>query len=308
MEAIRVFCPATIANLSCGFDVLGLCLDGVGDFMEVRRTPELGLRIDAIFGAELTTDPLQNVATVAAQSLLNAYGPIDFGLAFTIDKRIRAGSGIGSSSASSAGAVYAVNALLGHPFSPLQLIDFAMDGEAAATGNRHADNVAPALLGGATLVRSTEPLDVIGMPSIPELTAVIVHPHISIRTADARAVLPTEIPLKAAVQQWGNVGALVAALYRQDLDLLGRSLNDVIVEPHRKALIPDFDRITQNLRQAGALGAGISGSGPSVFGLFASAKSAEKALTLLQLDQVHWRIPQADLHLCPIRSEGVSAV
>ncbi|HLN94021.1 MAG TPA: homoserine kinase, partial [Flavobacterium sp.] len=234
--SLRLFAPATIANLSCGFDVLGLCLDGIGDEMVIRKTEEKGVRIVKIEGADLPMKADRNVAGVAAMALLEALRS-DAGFEIEIYKKIKAGSGIGSSAASSAGAVFGVNELLGRPFSRKELVQFAMEGEKLASGTAHADNVAPALLGGVTLIRSTMPLDIIRIESPDELFATVIHPQIELKTSDARSVLKNNVALKSAITQWGNVGGLVAGLYTHDYDLIGRSLHDDIVEPVRSVLI-----------------------------------------------------------------------
>lgn len=280
METIRVFAPATVANVSCGFDVLGFCLDQIGDEIIVRKTTQPGVRITKIEGQKLPLNTKENVAGVAVESLLKAH-PSEVGFEIEIIKGIKAGSGIGSSAASSAGAVFAVNALLGEPFSRKDLIKFAMEGEKLASGTAHADNVSPALLGGFTLVRCGKSPDVISLPSPKELYATIIHPKIELRTADARSVLKQTITLDKGIQQWGNLAALVSALYTSDYDLMSRSLVDVIIEPERSVLIPHFKEMKQAAMLAGALGSGISGSGPSVFTLSkgeATAQKVEQAL------------------------------
>ncbi|UOK42023.1 MULTISPECIES: homoserine kinase [Flavobacterium] len=273
MESIRIFSPATVANLSCGFDVLGLCLDTIGDEMIVRKSNKKGIRITKITGADLPLEIDKNVAGVAALALVNTY-ETDFGFEIEIHKKIKAGSGIGSSAASAAGAVFGINKLLGEPFSGNELIYYAMKGEALASGNEHADNVAPALLGGFTLVRGYDPLDVIKIKSPEELYVTILHPHIELKTSEMRAILKPEIKLKNAIRQWGNVGGLVAGLYTNDYDLIGRSLTDYIVEPLRSKFIPGFDQAKKTAIENGALGAGISGSGPSIFTLNKGLKNA----------------------------------
>lgn len=266
MEQIKLFCPATIANLSCGFDVLGTCLETVGDEMIVRKSKQKGVRITKIDGANLPLETEKNVAGVAALSLLKDVDAA-FGFEIEIYKKIKAGSGIGSSAASAAGAVFGVNALLGAPFTRKELVKYAMAGEVLASGSAHADNVAPALCGGFTLVRSNDPLDIIRIESPTELYATVVHPQIELKTSAMRAVLQPTVPLKSAIRQWGNVGALIAGLYSSDYELIGRSLHDEIVEPLRSPFIPQFDLVKQLALQHGALGAGISGSGPSIFAL-----------------------------------------
>ncbi len=303
MKSIRVFCPGTIANVSCGFDVLGLSLAGVGDYMTVTQTTIKGITISEILGQDLPMETTQNVAGVAGLALLEALGS-DAGFDIKIDKRIKAGSGIGSSAASSAGAVWAINHLLGDPFTTKELIPFAMEGERLASGVAHADNVAPALLGGFTLVRSTDPLDVISLPSPSALYATVIHPQIEIKTADSRRILKSNLSLKDAITQWGNVGGLVAGLYREDYELIGRSLQDVVIEPVRSILIPGFNEIKVAALNAGALGGGISGSGPSVFALSKGKDKALKVADAIRLAYEPFGI-SFDIHISNINEKGV---
>ena len=265
-DSIKIFCPATIANISCGFDVLGLALSAIGDEMVIRKVPSPGLTITKITGLDLPKEIHQNVAGVAGLAFMEA-SEYKGGFEIEIHKKIKAGSGIGSSAASAAGAVWGMNFLLDEPFSQHQLVQFAMAGEKLASGVAHADNVAPAIYGGFTLVRSTDPLDVIPIHVPKELYASIIHPHIEIKTSDSRKILKTSISLADGIKQWGNVGALVAGLYQEDYDLISRSLVDHIVEPIRSILIPGFDEVKKEALNAGALGCGISGSGPSIFAL-----------------------------------------
>jgi homoserine kinase len=303
MNEIKIFCPATIANLNCGFDVLGLCLEGIGDEMIFRKTTEKGITISKITGADLPLETNKNVAGVAALAIYNTINP-DFGIEIEIHKKIKAGSGIGSSSASAAGAVFGVNELLGKPYSKNQLVDFAMKGEAIASGSEHADNVAPCLLGGFTLVRGYNPLDVIRIDSPSELFAVVLHPHIEVKTSDSRAVLKPEISLKSAITQWGNLGGFIAGLYTNDYNLLGRSLQDVVIEPLRKHLIPNFDLVKNNALQNGALGAGISGAGPSIFALCKGQETAEKVAYAMSNSYQETGI-EFDMHISKINPNGV---
>ena len=303
MKSIRVFCPGTIANVSCGFDVLGLSLAGVGDYMTVTQTAIKGITISEILGQDLPMETTQNVAGVAGLALLEALGS-DAGFDIKIDKRIKAGSGIGSSAASSAGAVWAINHLLGDPFTTKELIPFAMEGERLASGVAHADNVAPALLGGFTLVRSTDPLDVISLPSPSALYATVIHPQIEIKTADSRRILKSNLSLKDAITQWGNVGGLVAGLYREDYELIGRSLQDVVIEPVRSILIPGFNEIKEAALNAGALGGGISGSGPSVFALTKGKDKALKVADAMRQAYEPFGI-SFDIHISNINEKGV---
>ncbi|MBT8185566.1 MAG: homoserine kinase, partial [Eudoraea sp.] len=278
MKAISIFSPATVANISCGFDVLGLALEAVGDTMKISRVPEKGIRIDKITGQDLPLDATKNVAGVAGLAFLEASG-YSGGFRIEINKNIKAGSGIGSSAASAAGTVWAMNELLQRPFSLLQLVEFAMKGEEMASGVAHADNVAPALFGGFTLVRSYNPLDIIRINTPKELFATVIHPQIEVKTSDSRKILKTTITLKDGIKQWGNVGGLIAGLYEEDYELIGRSLVDHIVEPIRSMLIPGFDQVKINAMKSGALGCGISGSGPSIFALSKGRETAEKVAT-----------------------------
>ena len=266
MNYIKIFAPATVANVSCGFDSLGFAVDAVGDEMTFTKTNKKGVEITNITGADLTYNIDENVASAVTKKMLNTANA-DFGIALTIHKGFSPGSGLGSSAASAAGAAFGANQLLGEIYSDLELTKFAMFGEKVACGSAIADNVAAAIFGGFILVRSYEPLEIIKLPVPSELRVVAIHPQISIKTKDARAVLPTEIALKDAVTQWANVGGLISGLYTDNYNLISNSLVDIIAEPARKSLIPFFDDIKNSATKAGALGAGISGSGPTVFAL-----------------------------------------
>lgn len=303
MDSIKIFSPATIANVSCGFDVLGLCLDNVGDEMTIGKTDAPGITIKEIIGANLPLAAEKNVAGVAALALLEHLQP-EHGFEITIDKRIKAGSGIGSSAASAAGAVFAINHLLGSPLSAKELVPFAMQGEKLASGSAHADNVAPALLGGFTLIRSYEPLDIIKIDAPEELYATVIHPQIELKTMDARSILKNNIPLKKAIIQCGNLAGLISGLYTKDYGLIGRSLHDELVEPVRYILIPKFNDIKAAAMQAGALGGGISGSGPSVFALSRGEETAQKAGQAMVAVLNGTGIPY-ELHVSPINPTGI---
>jgi homoserine kinase len=306
MKEIKIFCPATIANLSCGFDVLGLCLATAGDEMIIRKSDIKGVRITKIVGADLPLETENNVAGVAALAMLETV-ETEFGFEIEIYKHIKAGSGIGSSAASAAGAVFGINELLGQPFSRKVLVQFAMQGEKLASGNAHADNVAPALLGGFTLVRSYNPLDIIKIESPSELYATVVHPQIELKTSDARSVLKQTVSLKSAIMQWGNVGGLVAGLYTQDYELIGRSLHDEIIEPLRSVLIPGFDLIKKTAMENGALGSGISGSGPSIFALSKGKATADKVAKAMSAVYEEMDLPY-EIHVSKVNDEGMKII
>ncbi|MRX65442.1 homoserine kinase [Maribacter luteus] len=306
MEELRVFCPATIANISCGFDVLGVALDSVGDEMVIRKTPKKGIFITKLEGQDLPMETERNVAGVAGLALLNE-SDYDGGFEIEIYKNIKAGSGIGSSAASSTGAVWAMNQLLGKPFTTSKLVEFAMEGERLASGVAHADNVAPALFGGFTLVRSYEPLDIIPINSPSELFATVIHPQIEIKTSDSRKILKTHITLKEGIKQWGNLGGLIAGLFTEDYDLIGRSLEDHIVEPIRSILIPGFNDVKKGALASGALGCGISGSGPSIFAFSKGEATAKKVA--LSMKEVYEKIGiDHDVHISKINTEGIKEI
>lgn len=306
MENIKIFCPATVANLSCGFDVLGLCLDTVGDEMIIYKSPIKGIRITKIIGANLPLEVGKNVAGIAAKALLKELD-LDYGFDIEIHKKIKAGSGIGSSAASAAGAVFGINELLGKPFTRKELVYFAMKGEALASGSEHADNVAPALLGGFTLIRGYNPLDIIRIESPNDLFVTVVHPQIELKTATMRAVLTPEVSLKSAITQWGNIGGFIAGLYTNDYGLISRSLHDEIVEPLRSKYIPNFDNVKKTALENGALGVGISGSGPSIFTLNKGLDIAQKVASAIENIFSLTTIP-FDIHISKINPEGIRII
>lgn len=277
--AITILSPATVANVVCGFDVLGFALDGPFDKMLIRKIVGKGVTIINKDDYNLPTEPTKNVIGMAVLALLDEV-PEDIGFIVESTKIIKPGSGIGSSGASAAGAVVGANHLLNNRFSKEELVRFAMCGEEVASGSKHADNIAPCIYGGITLIRSLNPLDIISIPA-PPLFVTILHPQIEVKTSDSRGILKKQILLKDAVTQWGNVAGLIAGFMKNDYDLIGRSLVDVIVEPIRSILIPCFDEVKMKSIEAGALGGGISGSGPSMFMLSkdeASAKAVEEAI------------------------------
>jgi homoserine kinase len=269
---ITVHAPATVANMVCGFDVLGFAVEAPFDIMKLRLRSEPGILIQNDDEFNLPTDPEKNVAGAALQAMLDELEP-GTGFELIIKKQIKPGSGVGSSAASSAGAVVAANHALGNRFSSEDLVRFAMNGEKLASGVKHADNIAPCIYGGVTLIRSIFPLDIVAITP-PDLFVTIVHPQIEVRTSDARSILKQQVLLKDAIRQWGNIAGLVSGLLKQDYELISRSLEDVIIEPVRSILIPGFDEIKKVSKEAGALGGGISGSGPSIFMLSKAQSTA----------------------------------
>jgi homoserine kinase len=312
MKTVKIFAPATIANLGCGFDVAGMAIDSTGDVLRIEIEPGSGLSIENASGVALPTDIEENVTTPAVRALLNAYvnerGGSDQRVHIAILKKILPGSGIGSSAASSAGAVYGLNELLGRPFSPRRLVEFAMEGESLIGGGaRHADNVAPAILGGVVLIRGYEPLDIVQLPVPGNFYASVVRPHITVTTREGRGVLPREIPLKTAVTQWGNVGGLVAGLALGDIALVGRSMKDVVAEPVRKRFIPGYDELKAALFDAGAAGANIAGSGPAVFAVCDSADCADAICEVMARHFERLDIP-ADVYSSKISNRGTRII
>jgi homoserine kinase len=279
---VAVFAPASISNLGSGFDVLGLALEEPGDIVVASRRKEPGLHFSVRCGnGEVPTDVSRNVAAHVAQIMLDDVRP-SFGVTMVLHKRMPVGSGLGSSAASSVAAVVAVNHLLSRRLPKQGLLQFAIEGERMVTGAAHADNVAPSLFGGACLVRSYDPLDVVSLPVRNTVRWVVIHPHIVIRTADARRVLPAAVSLRDATRQWGNVSGLTAGLARGDAALIGKCVEDVIVEPARAHLIPGFQDIKGSALDAGATGCSISGSGPSVFAVTASAAIARRVAAAMR--------------------------
>ena len=299
---VKVSAPGTIANLVCGFDILGLCLNEPHDIMEVQLLDEKKIIIHSADGYPLPMDPSQNTSGAPLIEMINKLDG-NIGFEVTIHKKIKPGSGIGSSAASAAGAAVAANYLLGNVFSKVDLVRFAMFGEKLASGVKHADNVAPCIYGGITLIRSIHPLDIVVIP-VPELYVTVVHPQIEVRTKDARQILRKEVLLKDAIKQWGNIAGLVAGFMKNDLDLVGRSLEDVIIEPVRSILIPGFDEVKKRCKEAGALGGGISGSGPSLFMLSKEKTTAIRVENVMK--EIYERIGLAyHSYVTTINMEGV---
>ncbi|WP_282122470.1 homoserine kinase [Algibacter mikhailovii] len=303
MNEIKIFSPATVANVTCGFDVLGFCLDSVGDEMVIRKIEQKGIFISHIEGFDLPYNAALNVAGVSALAMYEAID-VDFGFEIEIYKNIKPGSGIGSSAASAVGSVFGMNELIGRPFNKTQLTEFAIKGEALASKCEHADNLAPALFGGFTLVKSVAPLKILNIPSPEDLYATIIHPQIEIKTSESRAILPSNIPLIKAIEQWANLGSLVHGLHTNDYELISDSLNDVVIEPYRSQLIPEFNAVKEAALTAGALGVGISGSGPSIFSLSKGQSTADNIKVAMQNVYSKTDI-DFDIHVSKINTEGV---
>ncbi len=306
MNEIKIFSPATVANVACGYDVLGFCLDAVGDEMLIRKVDKKGIRITKIEGFELPFKTELNVAGVSALEMYEALQP-DCGFEIEIYKNIKPGSGIGSSAASAVGSVFGMNALLGKPFNKTELTQFAMKGEALASKCEHADNLAPALFGGFTLVKSLSPLEILEIPSPDNLYATIIHPQIEIKTVDSRAILPKEVKLQEAIVQWANFGSLIHSLHTNNYQLMKSSLHDAIIEPHRSKLIPFYKEVKQAALNAGALGTNISGSGPSIFSLCKGIETATLVSDAIKKVYLSTGI-KFDIHISKINIEGIKVL
>lgn len=306
MDEIKIFSPATVANVACGFDVLAFCLDGVGDEMVIRKVDKRGVKITKIEGFDLPFETELNVAGVSALAMYNTM-ETDYGFEIEIYKKVKPGSGIGSSAASSAGSVFGMNELLGRPFNKTELTQFAIKGEAVANGCDVADNVAAALFGGFTLVKSLSPLKILKIPSPDNLFATIIHPQIEIKTSESRAILPKQVDLQDAITQWANVGSLIHSLHTNNYELMKESLHDVVVEPHRSKLIPYYHEVKKAALDAEALGGCISGSGPSIFSLCEGMKSANQVKEAIKNVYSKTGI-DFDIHVSRINPKGIKVI
>ena len=302
---IKVFAPASVANVACGFDVLGFALEHPGDEIIVRFSDSKGLKITKITGGKLPYEVEKNTAGYAALTLLEHLGESGRGIEMEIHKKMPFGSGLGSSAASAAGAVVAINELLRRPLEKRDLLKFAVLGESIASGSIHADNVAPSLLGGFTLVRDSETLDVHRIHTPRGLYATVVYPKVEVLTKEARAMLKTEVPLKDMVKQSANLGAFILGMFNSDFGLIQRSLKDLIIEPQRAQLIPHFYAVKDAAYTEGVLGCSISGSGPSVFALSENSLTAERAGLAMQRIYEKNKIP-CELYISPINMEGTT--
>ncbi|MDB5001223.1 MAG: homoserine kinase [Mucilaginibacter sp.] len=282
--SVSVFAPATVANVVCGFDVLGFAVNEPGDEVIMRITDKPGITISKITGDDgrLPLNPAKNTVSVSVQHYLQSIDRTDIGLDIELHKKMPIGSGLGSSSASTVAGLFAIKTLLDDDTDPSTLLPFAMKGEEMACGHGHADNVAPALLGGFVLIRSYDPLDVVRLPHPPGLWCAIVFPDVDVPTREARQIIRNKILMKDAVTQWGNIAGLVSGLFMQDIDLIGRSMKDVLVEPVRSMLIPDFYVMREMAMEMGAVSFGISGSGPSVFAFTRNEETAKRITHKLQ--------------------------
>lgn len=301
---VRVFAPASVANIGVGYDILGFALENPGDEVVARFSSGKGVKISQITGTDrLPYSSDKNTAAFSAQALLNFLGKPEVGIELDIHKKMPFGSGLGSSAASAVAGVFAVNTLLGNPLTKEEILHFAVLGEQLADGSYHADNVAPSLLGGIVLIRDNTTLDITSLPVPADLVAAVVYPEVEILTRDSRNILSPEVSLRQCVAQTGNVAAFVAGLYRSDYELIGRSLTDHIIEGQRAVLIPHFYEIKQKAIELGSLGCSISGAGPSVFALFRGEPPAEQGSDAMRKIFERHGIP-ATTYICKINTRG----
>ncbi|HYF69720.1 MAG TPA: homoserine kinase [Ohtaekwangia sp.] len=309
MKRIRASAPATVANVSCGFDIFGFAVESPADEVVVTLTDKPGVvTISKIFGDEgrLPLDASKNTSGVGVQAYLKQIDST-FGADIILHKNLPLGSGMGSSAASSAAALVAINHLHDNRLERKDLLPFAMEAERVACGSAHADNVAPALLGGFVLIRGYQPLDVATIPTPEGLYCTLVHPHLELKTEDSRRVLKPTIPIRDAITQWGNIAGLVVGLMKPDFGLISRSLHDVVAEPIRAVLIPGFDAMKATAIEAGALGCGISGSGPTIFTLSNDPAIAEKVGVLLQEQFSGFKL-KSDVFVSRINTAGAKVI
>jgi homoserine kinase len=306
MKEIKIFSPASIANLSCGFDILGVCLNDIGDEIVVRKTKEKGIKILKVTGQKLTLDVNKNVAGVSALALLKETN-VDCGFEIEIHKGIKPGSGIGSSAASSAGSVFAINQLIGKPYSSKELIKFALEGEKIASGAAHADNVSAVLLGGFVFVRDSLNFDIFKLNNPIDLAFTILHPQIEVKTSESRALVQRPVTLDKLITQSANLGAFISGLYKEDYNLISRSIKDVVIEPIRSILIPEFEKLKEISLSNNALGFGISGSGPSVFAMSKGLVNAKKIGNLLKENYRELGF-SFDIHTSTVNEKGIQII
>ncbi|HEX2962997.1 MAG TPA: homoserine kinase [Ignavibacteriales bacterium] len=302
-KEVRVFAPASVSNVACGFDVMGFAIDYPGDEVVLRLTDKPGVRITKITGdgGKLPLNPEENTAG-APVIAIRSYAGFNGGIEIEIHKKMPLGSGLGSSAASAVAAAFAADKLLELNLSKEKLLEFAIMGERIASGAVHADNVAPGLYGGFILIRGYNPPDIVEIPVPENLFCTVLHPDIEINTKESRRLLPKQVSLEDAKVQWGNAAGLIAGLMKSDYGLISRSLQDVIIEPARKSTIPCYENIKRAALDAGALGCNISGSGPSIFALSDSLETAQMAGMKMRL-ALHENI-EGEIYVSRINRQG----
>ena len=304
MKSVTVFAPATVANVACGFDIFGFAVNEPGDVAKVTLRENPGVEITRITGddGKLPKAAEKNTAGFAALRYLETIKSQQ-GVSIELHKKMPLSSGLGSSAASAVAVLFAINTLFDNRLTKSELLSIALQSEKLACGAAHADNAAPALFGGFLLIRENNPPDIVELPVPENLYCTIIHPEIEINTADARNILSPNVPLKDAVKQWANTAGLVAGLYRKDLTLISRSMNDYIIEPQRAKLIPHFYEMKKAALDRGALGCSISGSGPSLFALSNSQEIAQKIAGSMSAVLANYKICN-QIYISTINTEG----
>lgn len=307
-KSVKAFAPATVANVCCGFDILGFPMDAPADEVTITLKDEPGIVVSKITGdgGKLPLEANRNTASVAVQSYLNQLGK-NIGLTIELHKGLPLGSGMGSSAASGVAALVAINELMGNPLTRKELVPHAMEAERVACGSAHADNVAPSLLGGFVLIRNYQPLDVVAIPTPDNLYCTLVHPHLELKTEDSRKVLKQSLSLKDAIAQSGNVAGLILGLMTNDFELIGRSLVDKIAEPIRSVFIPGFDDVRNAVKAAGGIGSGISGSGPTLFALSNTQELANKLGEIMSQQFLKYKLA-SDVFVSKVNQKGAGTM
>ncbi len=305
-NSVKIFAPATVSNVGPGFDMMGFALEKPGDILIIKPNSRKIFRIYNNSHTVLPEDPKENIATIALGAMLSKLGTSQ-GFDLHFEKKIKPGSGIGSSAASCTAAVFGANALLNYPFTPMELIPFALEGEKVASGSLHADNIAPAMLGGFVLIRSYNPLDIISLPPPENITCAVIHPEIEIKTSESRKMIPEVISMKKAIKQCGNLAGIISGITLSDNELIFRSLFDEFAEPHRSPHIPGYIQLKNELLAKISCGCNISGSGPSIFTLTGSLEDAEKAISLMKNAYKNLRIDY-DVYISKISDTGTRII
>jgi homoserine kinase len=314
VKSITAFAPATVANVAVGFDILGFAIESVGDVVTVSIADDTSVRIKQILNETGVSDPLEapldadrNAATVGLIKLREDLR-LDFGFQVVLRKGIAVGSGMGGSAASAVGGLVAANSLLEVPLPREALLKYALLGEQAASGANHPDNIAPCLLGGMTLVLSADPFRYVSLPVPKEILAVIVHPRLRVDTRNARSILKADVPLADYVRQSSALGGFISGCFRSDIDLIRQSFNDFLIEPQRAPLIPGFAEVKAAALEQGALGASISGSGPTVFALVTSEGAAAQVRDAMEHVFRAHSLADVDSWISPISRQGARII
>ena len=309
LKSVTAFAPGSVGNAGIGFDIMGFAVTGIGDKVTVELSDENSYKIKLTgkYGNLIPEERNKNTAGVAIDAFLRSTGKQDLKLKITLEKNMPLGSGLGSSASSAAAAVFAINELTGSILTTKKLIPFAMKGEEISCGTAHADNVAPSLLGGFILIRSNDPLDIIKIPVPKDLFCAVVHPHYELLTSTSRSVVKKEINLSVAIQQNANTSAFISSLFLADYDLMKKSFVELFAEPYRSKLIPGYNNVKISAMNAGAIGCGISGSGPSVIALCRGEEDAKRISAFIDEEFSKVNL-DSDIIVSPVDAPGAVIV